>query len=394
MAAHRINFDSDSGRALAWREVALAWLLSRALLWAFVWLGHSAHAASGTRLTTKLGGWEGVSSPLLNPWTTFDSRHFLDIAQGGYTPYRAAFFPLYPLLLRVLGGSGASQNTLALVGVVVSNCAFLLALGWLYALTRDEWGEGVARRALWLEAFFPAAAFGAAVYSESLFLALSLGLFWFARRKQWGLSALCGVLAGLTRNSGPLLCLALLLDRPKNPLSPRETRGRLGAALCPLGTFIAVQLAFFFGFGRVLASFASQSEFGRAKTFFALPLWLDARNLAINLSTWLDFITFPQLAACLGTFALIIAFWRRFSRGKLLFVGAIVLLNLSASWTTEPHTNSTLRFLFATFPAVQLLALAGALWFPSGRATLYLGTLWFTLFFLHSYLFGLRSFLG
>lgn len=374
--------------------MAAVWFVSRALLWAFVFLGHLAHAASGTRLTTRLGGWEGVSSPLLGAWTTFDSRHFLDIAQGGYTPYRAAFFPLYPLLLRALGGIGASQNTLALLGIVVSNSAFLLALGWLHALTRDEWGEGVARRALWLEAFFPATAFGAAVYSESLFLALSIGLFWFSQRKQWGLSALCGVLAGLTRNSGPLLCLALLLDRPKESLSPHEKRRRLGAALCPLGAFIAVQLAFFLRFGIVLASFASQGEFGRARTFFALPLWLDARNLATSADAWRDLITFPQLAACLGTFALMAAFWRRFSPGKLLFVGAIVLLNLSQSWTSEPHTNSTLRFLFATFPFVQLLALASALWFASGRATLYLGALWFALFFLHSYLFGLRSFLG
>lgn len=367
--------------------------MSRVFLWAFVSLGHLAHAASGGRLTQKLGGWEGVSSPLLNPWTTFDSRHFLLIAQDGYTPYRAAFFPLYPLLLRVFAGTGASQNTLALAGVLLSNFAFLVALGWLFALTRDEWGEGVARRALWLEAFFPSAAFGAAVYSESLFLALSIGLFWFARRGKPGLAGLCGVLAGLARNSGPLLCVALLLDRPQNP-SPREGRKRWAVALCPLGAFIAVQLAFYERFGIALASFASQGEFGRAKTFFALPLWLDARNLATRADTWRDLITFPQLAACLGTLALIGAFWRRFSRGKLLFLGAILLLNLSGSWTTEPHTNSTLRFLFATFPGVQLLALAGALWFPSGRATLYLGALWFALFFLHSYLFGLRSFLG
>lgn len=381
-------------RASFWREIALAWLLSRVCLWAFVTFGHLAHGASGVRLSQKLGGWEGVSSPLWSPWTTFDSQFFLDIAARGYTAHSAAFFPLYPFLLRLLSGGSTDGSTLAALGIAVSNVAFLLALGWLFALTRDEWGEAVARRALWLEAFFPASAFGAAVYSESLFLALSVGLFYFARRKRWAGAALCGALAGLARNSGPILCLALLLDHPKEPLSSVEKRRRLGVALLPLAAFFAVQIGLYFATGIAFASLRAQAGFGRIHTFPLLPMWLDARALATRPDTWRDLLTFPQLAACVGTFVLIFAFWRRFSPGKLLFIGAIILLNLSNSWASAPHTNSTLRFLFATFPFVQLVALAWERWFPSKRATLYLGAAWFALFFLQTYLFGLRSFLG
>ncbi len=377
------------------REVAFAWLFSRAAIWLFVMLGH-ARATQSAPVTGKIGGWEGVSSDWLSPWTTFDSRYFLDIAREGYTPVRTAFFPLYPALLLVLSGGSNNANTLALVGIAVSNLAFLLALSWLYALTRDEWGEAVARRALWLEAFFPSAAFGAAVYSESLFLALSLGLFWFARQKKWRPSALCGILAGLTRNSGPVLTLALLLDRPRTALSPRESRQRLFVALCPLAAFIAVQLAFRAQFGRALASLASQHEFGRlAKPVFpVVPLWLDARNLITHADTWRDFITLPQLVACLVTLALLAAFWRRFSPGKLLFVGAIVLLNLSLSWIGEPHTNSTMRFLLATFPFVQLLALAWGGISSSWRASFCAGAIYFALFTMQCFLFGLKQFQG
>ena len=104
--------------------------------------------------------------------------------------------------MRALGGPHATQNTLALVGVLMSNAAFLGALWFLYKLTRDEWGEAVAGRAVWIEAFFPAAAFSAAVYTESLFLLVSLGCFWFARQKKWGLCAVFGTFGGADAQFG------------------------------------------------------------------------------------------------------------------------------------------------------------------------------------------------
>lgn len=372
--------------------VALVWLASRVLVWAFVMVGHF-------RLQTmpppseKEGAWIGVSSFWLNPWTTFDSRHYISIAQDGYAdPLRAAFFPLYPLVLRILGGPGASENTLALIGVIVSNVAFLGALWLLFCLTRDEWGEAVARRAVWIEAFFPSVAFTAAVYTESLFLLLSIGFFYAARRKQWWLSGLLGFLCGLTRNSGPILCLALLFDRPKEALSSAEKRSRAFCAVCPLLALILVQLYLKHQLGG--SSLSVQKEFGRSLTFPLLPIWLDLKNLVLKPETWSDFVTFPMVASCLLTLVLIWMYRGRFSTGKLLFIGALLLINLTMSWRSEPHTQSTLRYLLGAFPAAQLYALASLDKMPSRRAALYLATAGFALFFVHSYLFGLKDFLG
>lgn len=372
--------------------VALAWLSSRIFLWVFVMVGH-------LRLQTmpppseKDGAWIGVSSFYLNPWTTFDSRHYIGIAQSGYTqPIRAAFFPLYPLVMRLFGGPGASENTLALIGIIVSNLCFAGALWLLFLLTRDEWGEAVARRAVWIEAFFPAAAFSAAVYTESLFLLLSIGFFYAARRKQWVLCAPLGLLAGLARNSGPILCLALLLDRPKEPLSFAEKRNRALCAIAPLLGLIAVQQYLISQLGT--SSLSIQKIFGRAPTFPLLPLALDIKNLATKPDTWLDFVTFPLVAATILIFALMWMYRKRFSPGKLLFVGAVMFLSLMLGWWGEPHTISTLRYLFGAFPAVQLFALASVEKLPSRRAVLYLATAGFALFFVHSYLFGIKDFLG
>ncbi len=341
----------------------------------------------------KDGAWIGVSSFWLNPWTTFDSKHYIEIAQSGYTAFRAAFFPGYPLLLRAFGGANADQNTLALAGIILSNVAFAGALWLLFQLTRDEWGEAVARRAVWIEAFFPATAFSAAVYTESLFLLVSIAFFWMARRKMWWASALFGFLSGLTRNSGPILFLALLLDRPKTQLSRPEQWKRALCAFTPLLSFIAVQAFLRAQLGGGSSSLSAQKEFGRALTFPLFPIWKDAQSL-LKPDTWLDFVTFPQLVACLGTFALLWIYRRRFSPGKLVFVGAVLLVSLTLSWQGNPHTLSTMRYLFGAFPAAQLFALASVEMLPSRRATMYVAAMGFALFFVQSYLFGLKSFLG
>ncbi len=372
--------------------VALAWLSSRILVWAFVMVGH-------LRLQTmpppseKDGSWVGVPSYWLNPWTSFDSRHFIGIAQTGYTePIRAAFFPLYPLVLRLFGGSGADANTLAFIGIIVSNLAFAGALWLLFCLTRDEWGETVARRAVWIEAFFPCAAFSAAVYTESLFLLLSLGFFYAARRKQWWLSAPLGFLSGLTRNSGPILCLALLLDRPKEPLSFAEKRSRALCAIAPLLGLILVQL--YLRTQLSDSSLSIQRIFGRTLTFPLLPILLDLKSLVTKPDTWRDFVTFPVVASCILTVALMWVYRLRFSSGKLLFIGAILLVSFTLAWQGTPHTLSSLRYLFGAFPAAQLFALASVEKLPSRRAVMYLATAGFALFFVHSYLFGIKDFLG
>src|SRR5205807_8975530 len=68
----------------------------------------------------------------------------------------------------------------------------------------------------------PMAFFFGAVYSEALFMALSVGLFWSARQGRWLQAGLFGALAGATRSTGLMLAVpALLLYL----YGPREDRG-------------------------------------------------------------------------------------------------------------------------------------------------------------------------
>ena len=61
-----------------------------------------------------------------------------------------------------------------------------------------------------------------AIYSESLYLALSVGLFLCARRGRWGTAAMLGALASATRSTGVVLILPLLLLYLYGPREDRE----------------------------------------------------------------------------------------------------------------------------------------------------------------------------
>ncbi len=141
-----------------------------------------------------------------------DAQWFLRLATSGYSPgdHSAAFFPVYPLSIRIVdlvpgvGPLGA--------GLLVANAAAFAALLLLHALTRLELGDVAARRAVLFTALFPTAFFLYAPYTESTFLLTSIATFWFARRDRWGGAAVAGATAAATRSVGILLILALWVE--------------------------------------------------------------------------------------------------------------------------------------------------------------------------------------
>jgi hypothetical protein len=195
-------------RAQSIREavVALAW--SRAVVWAAGLAAVSAFGLDAAWTGFDPGGVTDVSG--LAPAARWDAVWFLAIANDGYDDgARAAFFPLYPLLVWALGGS-------AWAGVAVSAACAVAALAVLHRLAALELGEAAAGATVLAVAFFPTSFFLTAVYSESLFLALSAGAFLAARQGRPGIAAGLGALAAATRSIGVLLVVPLwLLSRSR-----------------------------------------------------------------------------------------------------------------------------------------------------------------------------------
>jgi hypothetical protein len=190
----------------------------------------------------------GVTAPfgatgdvLVGPFARWDSVWYLAIAGEGYGGgggAREAFFPLYPLVVRLAGLPFGSR----LIGGILASTALLaVALVLLHRLVALDYGRAVARNAVLVTALFPMAFFFSALYSESLFLALSVGAFYAARRERWAWAGVLGALAAATRSAGLLLLVPLLIlylweggrvrGMPRRPLRTDV----LWLALVPLG---------------------------------------------------------------------------------------------------------------------------------------------------------------
>src|SRR5919112_2543682 len=156
-------------------------------------------------LTTPYGAF---GDALVAPLARWDTTWFMTIAQEGYGEgAREAFFPLYPLLLAVVGAPGA----MLVAGAVLSTALAAAALTVLHRLVPLDYGPAVARGAVLATAFMPMSFFLSAVYSESLYLALSIGAVYAARTERWAWAGVLGGLAAATRSAGVLLLVPLAL---------------------------------------------------------------------------------------------------------------------------------------------------------------------------------------
>jgi hypothetical protein len=224
----------ETWRAL-WTSRLLVWVAGVGTLLTFGF-GPVRNAFNPPGLTRGFG-WLG--DLLAAPAARWDAAWYLVIARYGYRPdlgpftsSRTAFFPLYPLGLRGITWLGAPP---VLAGVLLSLLALALALYGIHRLTTLELATGgratggtgpgglgrlagggfgnaeVARLAVMLTAFAPMAFYFSAVYSESLYLALSVGLFWSARQGRWAWVGVLGALAAATRSAGLVLALPALM---------------------------------------------------------------------------------------------------------------------------------------------------------------------------------------
>lgn len=194
--------------------------------------GRNLSAASGFDphgLTRPFGYFGNL---LVSPLARWDSVWYLEIARHGYRQAlpggvfppgpRTTFFPLYPMLVR---GVGFIVRSDLIAGVLISLVCLLVALVLLYRLAALELGAERARVCVMLIAFFPVSYYFSAVYTESLFLALSVGCVYAARSGRWPQAGLLGALASASRNGGVLLVVPIVLLYLYGPREDRLAPG-------------------------------------------------------------------------------------------------------------------------------------------------------------------------
>jgi hypothetical protein len=175
----------------------------------------------------QTGGWHNA----ITAWERADSLWFLRIASDGYhlDDSSAAFFPLFPMLVRGVGWLTGGRFLLA--GFLVSNLALVSGLVVMFKLTAEELGDLIARRSVLYLCIFPTAFFLFSPFSESLFFACAVGAIYAARHRHWLVAGGLGGAAALTRSIGVLLCAVLLVEAVHQWWQQRESVWRSARVL-------------------------------------------------------------------------------------------------------------------------------------------------------------------
>lgn len=287
------------------------------------------------------GGMEKyLSNPYLWSWANFDGEHYLSIAKIGYGGGEQAFFPLYPLLLKIFGEEVWG-------GLILSNLSLLFALFGMYKLARLDYSEKISKLAIILLLLFPTSFYFAGVYTESLFLALVVWSFYFFRKEKYLLSGILGMFLSATRIIGIVLVYLYVFIKKRINFM----------LLVPLGLLCYMYYSYV-TWGDYLKFFNSASGFGeqRSDHLIMLPQVFYRYFVKIipNL-TWsyfpVVFTTILEITTAVLFLSLIFVSFKKLDiKYWIFFVLAYLIPTLSGSF------SSLSRYILVIFPAFFFLA--------------------------------------
>ena len=340
-----------------------AFLVSRALILLLAW------TIPGL-LVRPPGSWSPLEPSPGNPaFETlagrWDSNFYLRIARDGYehryppTPEftTAGYFPLLPVLARLLGGREGAPD---LAGLLLANGA-LLAAAILFHRAAAAQGTAAADQAVWYWLIFPASFYGSAFYAESLMLLGAIAALVAARRGHWTEAGLWGVFAGLARPSGilvvPMLAAEWWTQRRGGTMDGQPRRAAALAAAGPLLGIALFALYTWQELGDVLAYPRENGRRALGGVLVQTPAMLAPlagrwwRSLLAGDLPWRVLL---GVAALLLVSAAAVWLLRRRQWAEAAFVLAGIGLALMSD------VNGQLRYLWILFPAFLPLAHAAA----------------------------------
>ena len=298
---------------------------------------------------TQLDPWKPAYSNFTVPGLArWDSGWYVSIVKENYVfrlgeNSNTAFFPLYPVLIKAV--SYVLPINYFSLGQIISWLAFLGAIGFVYKLFELDVSSHKAVLALLLMLIFPWSFFLTAVYTESLFLFLIAGSFYFARRGKWFLAGLFGLLAGLTRLAGIFLFPALIWEFWQQHKKLKFSA--LWVGLIPFG-LISFMVYLKIQVGSALAFLTTQSTYARKFMDPISTLYLETRHLFGYLKTdqYLKSAVFALGFVALGVgVVLLITKAKQLRSSYLIFAFLCILVPLFSGTTI-----SIGRYLAVLFP--------------------------------------------
>ena len=281
--------------------------------------------------------------------SNFDGVYYSAISQYWYRGLDQAFFPFYPITIKFVSLLTSLHSSTA--GIIVSVTALFLLLKIL-SLLMDL--DGFKNKSFWaviLYVSFPTSFFFSAVYTESLFLLLTLLSFYFARKKMRYTASLVAAFASATRIIGIFLLPSLFLEfySQLKDLKLNKTKMTyifhfLPLALVPVGLF-SYMVFLWYKYGDPLLFVHIQPYFGAGRSgggVILLPQVLYRYVkifMSVSPSSFTFFIAGLELATLvLITLTLILALKTKIKKSYILFAFlAIYFPTLSGTLSSLPR---------------------------------------------------------
>ncbi|MCL2173013.1 MAG: glycosyltransferase family 39 protein [Candidatus Bathyarchaeota archaeon] len=299
------------------------------------------------------GAFPASITDVFNHW---DAPHYVDIAKNWYesNPTLDAynfivFFPLYPILIRLCT---IGLNYINYSALIVSNICSTIVCLYIYKLAKHEFNKNVAIKAVLFLSIFPTAYFFSAPYTESLFFALTIASFYYARQSKWKLAGTLGLFASLTRLAGLLLLPVLLVEYyHQKEWKPKKTDLNIAWIFLALAGFLTYLVI-------------DNQVTGDPFTFMSIEAthWFNRLDPIAGLTNAYNCITsysYPDIITCgiapiafavFGLLMISLIIWKRAPPSYITYMFLSWALAVSTSWWI-----SVPRYIMAMFPMFILL---------------------------------------
>lgn len=241
-----------------------------------------------------------------------------------------------------------------IAGVMISNFCLMVSCIYLCKLVSLDSDKAIAMKSVKYLLLFPVSFIFSGVFTESLYLALALMCFYYARTGKWQMAGITGFFLSLTRSVGVLIVLPLLYEglmplikENKCLISFEDLKNSRDKmlplfyiALIPLGT-VSFMIFNYYLYGDFMAFAHAQVMWGRHP---ANPLEVLINGFNENIYTFFE-------AAFATTFIFIlILFYRKIRFSYWLFSMYSIFIPLSTGVQSMP------RYILVIFPIYILFA--------------------------------------
>jgi len=302
-------------------------------------------------------------STITNVLTSWDGRWYLEIVRNGYPDSipdnitydqleaRAAFFPVYPWLVRFVDFVLPGGDTIA--ALLINFLLGALSVVLVGVLARRLFSVAVAARSMTLYAVFPGSFVLSFAYAEVTFIVLAALCLLFLIEERWLLAGLAAAIGTGTRPNGIALVAACVTAAILAIRHRRDWAALVSVALAPLG-FIGFQLYLDAQTGERGAWFRVQREaWAEGASFGATAVTNTFGFLTGPLSSPTDALTALSLSTM---FAMLWCLWKqRLPLPLVAYVAVLIALMLIPETVTVRP-----RFVLTVFP----LFIATGAWWP------------------------------